>query len=525
MFEGDQQVSRRAVLGGVGAGAAALAGCATIAGEDATSHLRVGTVQPPTTLDPVAAEDVGSARVVARVFEGLYTYGEGTDLVPSIAAAEPSIDDGGRRVTVEIDDAATFQNGDPVTPADVRYSYEAPGREDAPSRWAVSPIEAVETVDDRTVRFRLEHPFPGLAHALTHPVVPEDLREADRERFAREPVGAGAFRVRSFSAGKKATLTRWEDYPGDPAPAVDRVTFAYVESPVTQLTGLVTGRSDVVEPISPRYRRDVRSLTDAEVAERAGFRSFYFGFNCNEGPTTDRAVREGVARSIDLEKAVRDFVAPVGRRQHSLLPRRVAEDWDLPVDEWAAAAPERDVQAAKERFESASVPVGKLTILTSKHPVWKELAHELAAGLRDAGQSALVDAVSWTTYLKRYVTGSPRDYNVFVGEVAGTGDPDSFLYPVVHENAQGGTNGVFYNEESVMNHLRTARERTDRAQRRSHYESAIAKLHEDRPYLPICSFKESFAHAPAVRDLRAHPIAELNPRLTSPDGVVRKEGR
>lgn len=525
MVERTPLLERRTVLSGVGAGAAALAGCSTISGDSAGSHLRVGTIQPPITLDPIVAKDVGSAQAIARVFDGLYTYDSGTDIVPAIAADPPSVDDDGRRVTVTLDRGARFQNGDPVTPADVRYSIETPQREGAPSQWTVSPIESVEVVDDRTVRFHLAQPSPAFEHALTRPVVPRDVREADRETFAREPVGSGPYRVRSFSEGQKVTLARWDDYWGEPTPAIDRVSFAYVESPITQLMSLVTGRSDAVEPISPRYRRDITSLTDAEVAERAGFRSFYFGFNCNEGPTTDRAVREGIARCIDLERAVEQFVEPVGARQYSLLPRRVAEAWDLPVDKWEAAAAPLDIEAARARFEAASVHVGKLTILTSKHPVWKELAHALASGLRDAGQSALVDAVSWKTYLDRYVTGAADDYAVFVGEVAGTGDPDSFLYPVFHENAQGATNGIFYNEEAVMNRLRAARETTDRARRRTRYKSAITKLLEDRVHLPICSFENSFAHRPGIRGFRVHPIAGLNPRVTSPDGVIRMGGR
>lgn len=504
---------------------ASVAGCSTIAGDSSEDELRVGTIHPPMELDPIVATDVGSLQTIHRVFDGLYTYGEGTDIVPQIAAAAPSVSDDGRRLTVELDGDARFQNGEPVTATDVQYSFAAPQEEDAPSQWAVTPIETVDPVDDRTVRVQLEQPYPAVEHALTYPIVPKEVREADREGFALDPIGAGPYRVRSFSEEKKAQLARWENYWGEPAPALDRVTFAYVESPITQLMGLVTGQSDVIEPISPRFRREISDITDATVAERPGFRSFYFGFNCNEGPTVERAVREGIARCVDLETLVDQFVEPVGARQYSLLPRDVADEWALPVDEWEAAVPPKDVEEAKARFEEAPVSVGKLTILTSKHPVWKELAYALAAGLRDAGQSVLVEPVSWKQYLKRSVTGSAKDYAVFVGEVAGNGDPDSFLYPVVHENAQGGTNGIFYNEEAVMNHLLEARRTTDRDRRRSRYEAAITRLHEDQVYVPICSFENSFAHESSLQNFHVHPIAGLNPRVTGPEGSISVEGR
>ncbi|MFB6108375.1 MAG: ABC transporter substrate-binding protein [Haloplanus sp.] len=520
----DSSLRRRTVLGGLGAGVASLAGCASIAGDGSGSRLRVGTIQPPVTLDPIVATDVGSQQAIARVFDGLYTYGADTDVVPQLAAGAPTVEDD-RTVTVELDADATFQNGRPVRPADVRYSFVAPQREDAPTQWAVRPVDGVDVVDDRTVRFHLAHPYPELDDALTRPIVPERVRETDRERFARRPVGSGPYRVRSFSEEQSVELVRWDDYWGDPTPAIDRVSFAYVESPITQLTSLVSGRTDAIEPISPRFRDQIRHLTGASVAERDGFRSLYFGFNMNEGPTTDRAVREGVARCFDLDRAVSEFVAPVGDRQYSLVPRRVADEWRFPVEAWKSVAPSADVEAARRWFDRADAHVGRLTILTSKDPVWKELADALAAGLRDAGQSALVDAVGWGTYQDRHVTGAADDYAVFVGEVAGNGDPDSFLYPVFHENAQGATNGIFYNEESVMNRLLAARRTTDRARRRTLYVSAVTKLLEERVHLPISSFYNSFAHHPAVRGFRVHPIAGLNPRVTSPAGVMRVEGR
>lgn len=519
-----RRLHRRTVLSGIGAGAATLAGCLSVGGDSGGNHLRVGTIHPPVTLDPIEAKYVGSNQVVQQVFDGLYTYGTGSNVVPRIAAGPPDVE-GDRSVTVDIDPDARFQDGRPITPADVKYSFETPQREDAPTQWIVRPIESVETVDDRTVRFHLAHPSPVLERALTVPIVPEDAREADRERFARHPVGSGPYRVRSFSEEKSAALTRWSDYWGDQTPVVDAVSFAYVESPITQVTGLRLGRTDAIEPISPRFRRQIRDLTGASVAESEGLRSVYFGFNLNEGPTTDRAVREGIARCVDLEKAVSEFVEPIGTRQYGPLPGRIADEWGFPVDEWKEAAPPKDLEEAKQFFERATVPVGKLTILTSKDPVWKELGERLATGLRDAGQSVIVESVAWKRYLERHVSGAADDYAVFVGEVTGNGDPDSFVYPAFHENAQGATNGTFYNEEAVMNALLAARRTTDRERRRSLYESAITRLVEERVCLPVCSLRNSFAHGRQYRDFPVHPIPAMNPRMTGPNGGISVEGR
>lgn len=519
MLEPRRSVGRRRLLGGLSAaGITAIAGCSA-SGESAESHLRVGTLQPPVTLDPIRAKYVGSAQAIGKLFDGLYAYGEGATVRPRIAAGPPTYE-GDRTVVVELDDDARFHDGEPVTPDDVKYSFEAPLAEDTAAKADVGAVGSVEAVDDLTVRFDLDHPAPAFEGALTTPIVPRDVREEDPEAFARNPVGAGPYELRSFSEGKAVRLARWPEHRGDPGPAIDRVTIVHVESPITQMMSLRTGRSDMVEPVSPQLRTRVRDVTGASVTTREGYRLYYLGFNVNEGPTTKRAVREAIARCIDLDRAVEEYIAPLGRRLYGPLPPRVTEEWDMPREEWRSLADSKDVDEARRLLEGADEGSGQLTILTSKDPKWKEIGERLARGLREAGRGALVKSVSWKTYLERYVSGAQRDYSVFVGEVAGPPDPDAFLYPAVHENMQGITNGVFYTEDAVMNPLLEARRTTDRARRRELYASAIRRLLEDRAIVPICSFENSFAHVRSIRGFRVHPIPQLNPRVVSPNGAM-----
>lgn len=503
-----------------GASTAALAGCSTTLGTDSGSTLRVGTLRPPLSLDPITARAIGSEQAIDRIFEGLYGYGEGTDIVPAIAAGEPEIADNDREVVVELDDGARFQNDRAVTAEDVVYSYTAPLEEDAPTEWLASPFDSVESDGEHTVRFTLAEPYPALEHALTHPIVPRQEREDDREAFATNPIGAGPFEVASFSAEKKTTLRRWDDYWGETPPAIDRFTMVYVEFPVTQLTSLRTNRNDLIEPVSPLIVDHVSDVANASVKRQQGYTSFYFGFNCNEGPTTDPRVREAISYCIDLEKAVSEFVEPMGQRQYSPLPPQVAEEWNMPTDEWAELANEQNPERARDLFREADAASGQLRILTSTDPKHKEFGEALAGGLRDASHGALTISTSETKFLERHVTGSERDYSVFVGEITGTPDPDTHLYPTFHENMTGVTNGTFYREDAVMERLASARTTTDREQRRDLYETAITRLLEDRVCLPICSFENSFAVDAGVENFRVHPIARVNPRLVWEDGVV-----
>ncbi|MDF9745264.1 ABC transporter substrate-binding protein [Natrinema salsiterrestre] len=515
------ETTRRNVLAALGtAGGVALAGCSSTLGSDSGATFRVGTLRPPVTLDPIVAASIGSEQAIGRLFDGLYAYGDGTDTVPKIATGEPRYGDDRRTAIVELEERARFHNGRDVVAEDVVYSFTAPLEEDAPTAWRVSPIESVEAVDEYTVRFALEEPYPAFDHVLTHPIVPRQEREDDREAFATEPIGAGPFEVASFSPETKATLRRWDDYWGEPAPAIDRFTMAYVEFPMTQLTSLRTDRNDAIEPVSPMIVDHVSDVSNASVKRRQGYTSFYFGFNLNQGPTTDPRVREAISYCIDLETAVTEFIEPMGRRQYSPLPPQVASEWDMPTDEWAELANEKNAERARQLFREADAGRGQIRILTSTDPKHKELGEALGGGLRDAGHGALVVSKPESAFLERSVTGSERDYSVFVGEITGTPDPDSHLYPTFHENMAGVTNGTFYREDAVMERLAAARETEDRERRRRLYETAIARLLEDRVCLPICSFENSFAVDADVQNFRVHPIAEVNPRLAAGADVV-----
>lgn len=511
----DDAVSRRSLLQGVGmAGLTALAGCAT-AGGDVTS-LRLATFQPPVTLDPLRVRSVGSARTASLVFDGLYGYGEDVSLEPRLAAGPPTETEDGFRV--ELVDDATFHDGTPVTASDVVYSYETPVREHLATKPVVDLLDGVESDGDRTVRLRFDGTPMQRLDLFTHPIVPETARRRDPASFETNPVGSGPFRVQSFQPGKKAVLARREDDWLARDSPVTNATVAYVESPITQLAGLAVGRYDTVLPVSPRLTKDIPRLTGQSVETSPSYRSLYFGFNLNDGPTSHLRVRRAIAHCIDLDSAVHQFLAPLAHRQPGPLPPRVAKRWNLPQDEWRDLVPGRNLAQARRLFSAARDKGGQINILTSKDPRWKELAEHLASGIRDAGRDVLVKAESWSRYLEHAVTGAASDYSVFVGGVSGTSDPDSFLYPILHENAQGLTNGVFSIDEPLMEALSAARHTEERETRRQYYETASRRLLQNLFILPIATVEASISSAIAGPHRHPHPIPSNNPQLVTTNG-------
>lgn len=508
----DARITRRELLAGGGAiGTTALAGCSSILASPSRS-LRLGTLYPPITLDPIVLHDLGSAQVASKIFDGLFTYDNTASITPQIAAGKPTVSDGGRTYEVTIRNGATFQNGQPVTPADVIYSFEAPRRENTANAGDVSMIDAIRAVDGRTVRFELQYPYPAFEHTLTRAIVPKSVRE-NSESFAEKPVGAGPFELQSFAPGSDAHLSRWKNY-WDDSPNITDFTVSHVESPVVRMTSLVTGRNDMVEPVPSQLWTQFQQRSHISVAARNSFTSYFVAFNINEGPTTKRQVREAIDYCLDMDEAVRQFVGRAGQRQYSPLPPSVANQWNMPIEKWRAISHSKNVDQAKQLFEQAGVSNWKPEILVSKDPTLHAIAISLAKGIRSAGfPQAAVTSVSKEQFLNESVSGVPDTYNMYIGSHAGTPDPDSFMYTLFHENQEGETNGTFYQNERVMTQIQDARETTNRTKRRDLYVSAITTLLEDRVHLPGFSRRVSFGLKDRIRGFRAHSIPAVNPRL------------
>lgn len=145
----------------------------------------------------------------------------------------------------------------------------------------------------------------------------------------------------------------------------------------------------------------------------------------------------------------------------------------------------------------------------------KKVSHQLKAiGFR----RARTKTHHWREFQELVTSGDNHDYAMFVAPRAGGPDPDSFLYPMLHENMQGLTNGTYYNEETVMRDIYDARAAVDRAKRKRRYERAIETLLEDRAIIPAFTLDNSFGVRGRIDGFEPHPMAAYNPMLLTLEG-------
>ena len=155
-----------------------------------------------------------------------------------------------------------FQNGDPVTAEDVKFSFER--YRGASASLLKAKVAAVEIVDPLRVRFRLKQPWPDFMTFYGTPatgaawIVPKKyVEKVGDEGFKRAPVGAGPYRLVSFKPGVELVLEAYEGY-WRKAPAIKTLVFKVIPDDATRLAALKTGEVDVAYGIAGALAEEVR---------------------------------------------------------------------------------------------------------------------------------------------------------------------------------------------------------------------------------------------------------------------------
>ena len=154
-----------------------------------------------TTANPLYATKPVDATVSRLIFAGLFKYNEQNKLVPDLAS-DYSVDAAAKTYTVHLKPGLTWQDGKPLSSADVVFTYHAIQNPDAQSPfiggWQGVKISAPDT---KTVVFDLPNGLASFPYNLTTGIVPahilsavpmSDLRTTDFNTV--KPIGAGPFR-------------------------------------------------------------------------------------------------------------------------------------------------------------------------------------------------------------------------------------------------------------------------------------------------------------------------------------------
>lgn len=455
------------------------------------------------TLDPADYRDRETETVIRNIFDGLVTRTHDGKVVPEIAESWEAISP-----TVwefKIRKGVTFHNGDPLTAGDVKFTFDRIVKEGglegrtSPRKGLMGPVKEIEKIDDYTVRFILENPFPVILQALVHQqIIPEKYyREVGIEGFLKKPVGAGPFKFVSGKLDEQIVLERYDGYYGGSPdippvgpPSLKRVIFRMIPETSTAIAALKKGEVHIIQMIPPDMIEELKKDSDIQVKEAEGTRVYMLEINNKMPPFDNPKVRQALNHAVDMDQIVREIYRGYGTRLPGpMLPYAFGAHQGLKPYEY-------NPEKAKKLLEEAGVK--DLQVVIDTQPFREEEALAIAEMLKKVGIKASVRPWEWGVLKAEIEKGTRQLYLTDWGN--SYLDPFDFLNPKLKTNDRG--NFSFYSNAEVDRLLDEAGRETDPEKRKELYYEAQEIIYNDAPWVFGYSLKTVEAATKNVENWR-----------------------
>ncbi|MCC3276295.1 MULTISPECIES: ABC transporter substrate-binding protein [unclassified Arthrobacter] len=301
------------VLGTAAAFAGSLSACspggnpapAGSAAAEGTGSIEAGiSYQLSTGFDPMLSTGATPQAANLHIFEGLTELHPATrESYLALAKADPvKVDD--TTYEVQLRDGAKFHNGEPVTTADVVFSFQRVMDPANKSLFAgfIPFIDSVSAKDDSTVQFKLKYPFPGFSSRISViKVVPEAAVKADPAGFDLKPIGSGPYSLVSAVKEDRIVFKKFDDYNGKYPARVADMTWLLLADPAARVAA-VPSRTQAIEDVPYLDVDQLAAKVDVESVQSFGL--LFLMFNCASEKFADKRVRQALHYAIDTDAVI-----------------------------------------------------------------------------------------------------------------------------------------------------------------------------------------------------------------------------
>ena len=441
----------------------------------------------PTSFDPAAQGDIGSAAVTAQIFEGLTAVDPGLNVRPALASAW-DVSDAGRRIVFHLRPGLSFSDGSPLAAADVVRSWLRliDPKNPSPLASLLVDVEGAEAylrgrsrdpasvglrASGSDVEVRLSHPEAEFTSVVAGPsfgIVPAGAAPDGR-------IGSGAYVLADTSATEITLRANDRYWAGRPAiPTVRLITSLRGRSPVDAFgdgdldyTGISSFDASWIayDPDLGPHLRTVPSLSVE-----------YLGFDVRRRPFDDVRVRRAFALAVDWPRLVRLASTGDDLPATSMVPPGVPGRSDRDFGQHADPAQARQLLAAAGYPKGRGFP--EVTYLSGGTAIDEGIIRQLHDNLGIAIRYETMDFGPYFTRLAQdppaiWSLGWTADYlgpNDFLGVLLGTGTSNNYGH---------------WSSAAFDRAITDAGAATDPAVARAAYDRAEEIVHGEVPVVPI----------------------------------------
>lgn len=473
----------------------ALSGCSQLADQDV---VRVGADVDAESLDPRLQRNTTGFRVVNLIYDGLLQLDTNLQPVPGLAESweNPSPTTWVFHLRADV----RFHDGVSLTAADVVYTFETilDPQLRAPQRTLYVPIDSIEAVDDRTVRFTLHEPFAPFLSYLDMGIVPRHLAEAGHN-LGSMPVGSGPYRLRRWEKGSRVRLEANPDHWAG-VPTVTRIDVVLVPDNTARAQAFEAGDLDLIQsPLAPQDIKRLAADPGFQNSMQPGLAITYLNFNTKSPHLRDPMMRRAISMLVDQETIVTQIYENTDDAAGSIFPPTSwgysSEIAQAPFDPAGArqilaelgwrdtdgdGVLDRDGRRLAFRLGTHSEDVNRVQTVEFLQHTWTQ-----------NGIAVNVEISDWPSFSARRDAG---DYDVILLGWTQVVDPDRVTFEQLHST--GGLNWGGYRNRRLDRLLEVGRSAQSREARASAYHDAARIIADEVPYYIISyqGYQVFFSH-------------------------------
>jgi len=402
---------------------------------------------------------------------------------PSLAVSWKNLDD--TTWEVKLRSGVKFHDGTPFSAKDVKATFDRVLNPEnkLTARGNHAKIKSVEVVDDLTVRFKTDGPYPLFVERLTAQVMQSEkvIREKGHEWMQENPVGTGPYKLTKWAKKQEHLLTRNDDYWG-PKPAFKYVRIRIIPEQATQIAELISGGVDIIKAVPPDQMDVINKSGQARTSTSPILRTAFIQLDqagrAGKNPFQDRRVRLAANYAVDTDSIIKHVINGLGDRTATTV-NPMAFGYDPSVKPY-----KQDLAQAKKLLTEAGFPngidVGLLSTGPTVEPGLIQTTEAIVADLAKAGIRAkqrFVGEVGPFTNLVRDNKADPMFtwswgyYSVF--------DADAILFDVMTCNQPYS----YYCNKELDDLVIQGRSTLDAKRRTEIYAKAQKLIYDDAAYL------------------------------------------
>jgi peptide/nickel transport system substrate-binding protein len=311
-----------ACSGSSGTGSSGGGSSAVAAGDGGVINWAYTQDQP--NWDPLVVGATSATQLLSTIYEPLFTLTPSGTIAPALAESY-KYNSAGNALTITLKPGLKFQDGSPVNAAAVVFNVnriKTQTNSALKSLW--QDVASATAVDDTHVLLKLnsvDYQIPYILANRSSLLASEQAAKNPNKLNTQLPVGAGPFKVVSYTPGSEMTVQKYSGYWDAKDIHVQTVHIFLTVDPATLLQGLQTGTYNFAPglPAQDVKGAEAAGLT-VSTSSAHGWAVDFLNLNTNQAPFNNPHVVKAVQYAINRPQLVSQLTFGLGTAAYQEVP-------------------------------------------------------------------------------------------------------------------------------------------------------------------------------------------------------------